>query len=179
MPDEERVQVQHTLAVLRLVRRIDVHDGMHRLAAAGHQTGNRQLQPLIGRELILNRDHIGFHQRISEGGDIPVGRTGAVQRVKANPAAHLGLPIANGRTEVIRVLGQRGQQLTGCAVEHAAQRFPFAVLVLAHLTGNIAHIFLGPEQRRDVLRQLSGWLHVGQRIVKRNGNPRRSVMGTT
>ena len=179
MSDEERVQEQHPFAVLRFVRRVDVHDGMHRLAAAGHQTGNRQLQPLIGRKLILNRDHIGFHQRISEGGDIPVGRTGAVQRVKANPAAHLGLPIANGRTEVIRVLGQRGQQLTGCAVEHAAQRFPFAVLVLAHLAGDIAHIFLGPEQRRDVLRQLSGRLHVRQKIVKRNGNTRRSVVGIT
>ena len=145
MTGQEGIHEQDTLAVLCFIWRINVHDGMHRLAAGGYQTGNRQLQLLISGNLLLNRQHIRFHQRVAEISHIPVGRAGAVQWIEANPPADVGLPIADSRAQIVRVLGEGGQKLPGSPAEHTAQRLPAAILVLAHIAGNVADVIFRLE----------------------------------
>ena len=147
---QEGIEKLYSAAVLRLIRGVDVYDSMGRLAGAVHQTGDGQLQLLVQCDLLLNGQLVGFHQRVAEIRDAGVLDTGAIQRIEADPCAQLGLPVANGSTQVIRVALQRGQQVLRSTIIHTAAGIPLAVLGLPHITGHIAYDLIRVEQRTDI-----------------------------
>ena len=136
-----------------------MYDGMNGLAAAVYEAGNRQLQLLICCQLLLNGEHIRFDQRVSESSHVAVGCSFTVQGIKANPRTNVRFPIADGRPEVIRVLGKRCQQFSSGTAEHSTQRLPASVIGLAHVSGDVPDILVLLIQSADILYQFLSRLH--------------------
>ena len=137
---------------------------MHTLSGGGDKRGNRKLLLSVNGDLLIHRHAVRFHQRKAETGHVLIAHTFAVQRVKANPRARFRLPVAYGRTQVIRIPVQGGDKLPGGAVKYTLAGYPLAVLVLPRVIGDVAHMVIRIEKGLQVQNQILGRLTGHHRV---------------
>ena len=126
--------------------------------SAVYQGRNRQLQLPVHRNLLINGHRVRFHKGKLEARHVFIADTFAVQRIEADPAACLRLPVPDGRAKVIRIAVQRGNQFLSGAVIHALGGYPLSVVRLPRVIGHIAHIIARLKERLDIQDQIFGVL---------------------
>ena len=142
----------HSLAVLLIVWRVDVHDGVERFAAGVDQGGDGQLQLPQDGVLLPQLRLVRFHQGEAQIRHVVVSHALAVQGIEADPGAGLGIWIPQHRAQVAAAAFELGLELARRPVEVPSRGKQASVLVPD--LGHIAHVLIIVEEHVQVGQQL-------------------------
>nr|DAE44311.1 MAG TPA: hypothetical protein [Caudoviricetes sp.] len=148
-----RIKVVHPFAILGVVGRIDLDDGMDALAARVDQRGAGQLQLLDDGKLLAQLHIVAFDEGIAEIGDVGVVAS-ALHRVETDPRTGVRVAVTNDFAHIVAAAFQLFDELPCGTVPTAFRGGRTAISAVA--LGNISNMFIGFEQCLQIAFQLFG-----------------------
>ena len=107
------IEVIHSLAVLLIIRRVHLDDGMDAFSTAVHQTGHGKLQFMDQRVLLRQIHVIALHQCVAIFHHVAVLAALAIQRVESDPRTDFRIIIAHHGSKISFAFSQLSDQLPG------------------------------------------------------------------
>ena len=118
---------------------------MEALATRVDEAGNRQLQLTEDDVLLGDGQGVRLDQRKAELRDVLVLHACAVYGIKPDPCTGFRFPVTDRRADIVLVLLQGGDELTGSPVIDTLAWYPLVLLVFPDIIRHVGHAVIHVE----------------------------------